>query len=151
MARIAATNSAGAPILGSGTTMGSAVRASAARIRSKRRVDQGPRVGLVLELGRVNPNQDKGVGEPVFQRSQLIQDVQAVHATKGPEVENHDATTQIGQAQRVSAGVQPTTADQLGSPNPDPGQAHVGSVAAGCGGAVPSGSRRSPSTGKLAR
>jgi hypothetical protein len=55
-------------------------------------------VGLMLELGRVNPNEDKGIGEPGLQRAQLIQDVQTVDAAERPEVEDHNTPAQIGQA-----------------------------------------------------
>ena len=100
------------------------------------------RVGLVLELGRVHPDDGQRVGVLRLDRTQLVEDVEAVDTAEGPEVENEDATPEVGQRQGPSAGVEPATADELGSPDLDPG---------------PEGwlsrhrSRRSASTGKASR
>ena len=73
--------------------------------------------------------EDKGVGEPGLQRPQFLQDVQAADAAEGPEVEDHHATAQAGQAQRFAAGVQPPSAGQLR--RPDTCEAHADSTGSG--------------------
>ena len=47
-------------------------------------------------------------------RPQLVEDVEAVDAAEGPEVEDDDASAQVGERQRPAAGVEPATADELG-------------------------------------
>ena len=70
------------------------------------RLRQRHRVGLVHELRRVHADHDQLVGEPLLQRPQLVDDVQAVDAAEGPEVEQHEAAAQVAQrdvARRCSA------------------------------------------------
>ena len=80
----------------------------------------GGRVGLVLELGRVDADGHQDVGVLLLERAQLGQDVQAVHAAEGPEVEQDDLAAQVGQRELLAAGVQPAAAAQLGSTHPGP-------------------------------
>ncbi len=82
------------------------------------RAGQRHRVGLVRELRGVHPHGHQDVGEPLLERAQLVQDVQAVDAAEGPEVEQHDLAAQSGQGQVLAAGVQPVPAGQLGCPHP---------------------------------
>ena len=50
----------------------------------------------------------------------LDEHVEAVDAAEGPEVEEDDATTQVGERERPAAGVEPATSDELGGPDLDP-------------------------------
>ena len=52
-------------------------------------------VGFVLEFGAVHADGDEYVGEFFFEGAQLVEDVQAVDAAEGPEVENNDFAAQI--------------------------------------------------------
>jgi hypothetical protein len=67
----------------------------------------GVRVGLVHELRRVHPDRHEDVGVALLQLAQLVDDVQAVHAREGPEVEQHDLAAQRGEGQRDPARVEP--------------------------------------------
>jgi hypothetical protein len=87
----------------------------------------GGRVGLVLELGRVDAHGHQDVGELLLERAQLGQDVQAVHAAEGPEVEQDHLAAQVGQRELPAAGVEPAAAAQLGGTHPGP----AGGVGAG--------------------
>ena len=58
---------------------------------------QRDRVGLVHELRRVHADHDQLVGVLLLQRAQLVEDVQAVDAAEGPEVEQHEAAAQVAQ------------------------------------------------------
>lgn len=96
---------------------------------------------LVRELRRVHTDHHDGVGVLLLQRPELVEDVQAVHTAKGPEVEDDDAAPQVGEGVPLPARVQPAAlADQLGGPDAD---------AAGCGSAhgprVPPGTDSQPS------
>jgi hypothetical protein len=77
------------------------------------------RVALVLELRRVHPENDELLGEPLLDRPQLVEHVKTVNAAERPEVEQDDASAELGERQGVAAGVEPAPADQLGRPNPD--------------------------------
>ena len=70
------------------------------------------RVGLVGELGRVHPDDDELPGVLLLDLTQLVEDVQAVHAAEGPEVQERETPTEIGERQRP-ARVQPAAAAQL--------------------------------------
>src|SRR3546814_6076657 len=68
-------------------------------------LDRSPervRIGLVHELRRVRPDHDQLVGELLLYRAQLVEDVQAVDAAEGPEVEQHEASAELAQGQRRS-------------------------------------------------
>ncbi|MGC0339337.1 hypothetical protein RKD20_004371 [Streptomyces sp. SLBN-8D4] len=91
---------------------------------------------LVRELRRVHPDHHDGVAVLLLQLSELVEDVQAVHTTKGPELEDDDATPQVGEGVLLPVRVQPAAlADQLGGSDTD---------ATGCGTAH--GSRVPPGT-----
>ncbi len=49
---------------------------------------------LVRELRRVHADHHERVPVPLLQLTQLVDDVQAVHAGEGPEVEQNDASAQ---------------------------------------------------------
>ena len=72
------------------------------------------RVGLVHELRRVHADDDQLLGEPLLQRPQLVDDVQAVDAAEGPEVEQHEAAAQVAQGDGA-VGVQPGPAASSGA------------------------------------
>ena len=72
------------------------------------------RVGLVLELRRVHPDHDELTVVPLLQRPQLVEDVQAVHAAEGPEVQQQEASAEVRDGVRRPAGVEPATAVELG-------------------------------------
>ena len=59
------------------------------------RLGQRHRVGLVHELRRVDADHDQLVGVLLLHRAQLVEDVQAVHAAEGPEIEQQEATAQV--------------------------------------------------------
>ena len=82
---------------------------------------KGYRICLVLELGRVHADGYQDVGVLLFERAQLIQDVQAVDAAEGPEVQQHDLAAQGLEVQGLPAGVQPVTAHQFGGAYPELG------------------------------
>ena len=100
------------------------------RIPLDRRLDRG-RVALVLELRGVDADDDELLGEPLLDRPQLVEDVQAVDAAERPEVEQHDATAQLGEGQVVTAGVEPAAAAQLGAPEPRTSVRTVGKAPVG--------------------
>ncbi len=75
---------------------------------------------LVHELRRVHPDDHHRVPVLLLQLPQLVQDVQAVDAAEGPEIQNDDASPQVGEGVLGVARVQPAAlADQLGGPDPD--------------------------------
>ncbi len=87
----------------------------------------GGRVGLVLELGRVDPDGHQDVGVLLLERAQLVQDVQAVHAAEGPEVEQDDLAAQVGEPRCLAARVEPSATLELRSPDaraPGRGRGH---------------------------
>ena len=57
----------------------------------------GFRSPFVFELGRVHADDHQRVGELLLERTQFVQDVQAVHATEGPEVQNDDSAAQTAE------------------------------------------------------
>jgi hypothetical protein len=69
---------------------------------------------LVEELRRMHADGDQDVGELRLQRPQLVEHVEAVHTAAGPEVEQHDASAQLGELERAAARVQPDVTGQLG-------------------------------------
>ena len=71
-------------------------------------------LALVQELRRVDTHRDQEVGEFLLHRPQLVQDVQAVDATAGPEVEQDDASAQLGEGDSAATGVEPDIADEFG-------------------------------------
>ena len=78
------------------------------------RAPHGRVVGLVGELRRVHTDHHQAVAETLFQRTQLLDDVQAVDAAERPEVEQDHPAAQPGDGQRP-VGVEPAGAAQLGS------------------------------------
>jgi hypothetical protein len=76
----------------------------------------GERVGisLVLELGRVHAHDDELVAVLLLDRAQLVEDVQAVDAAEGPEIQDDNLAPQLRERHAAAAGVQPAAADQLG-------------------------------------
>ena len=55
---------------------------------------------LVVELGRVDADDDQHVGEPGLQALQIGQHVLAVDAAVGPEIEQHDLAAQLRERDR---------------------------------------------------
>lgn len=81
-------------------------------------VDDGLVLGLVDELRRVHPDDHQGVAVLLLQLAQLIEDMQTVHTAKGPEIQNHNASSQVGEGVLLVACVEPAAlADQFGSPD----------------------------------
>ena len=71
-------------------------------------------VGLVHELGRVHADDHHGVAVLLLQLPELVQDMEAVDAAEGPEVQHHDLSAKIAERQFLTTGVEPTTcADQF--------------------------------------
>ena len=64
-------------------------------------------LGLVDELGRVDADRHQDVGVVCLERAQLVEDVQAVDAAEGPEVEQDDLAAQVGQREGATPGVEP--------------------------------------------
>jgi hypothetical protein len=64
-------------------------------------------VTLVLELGRVDADDDEGVPETLFKGPELFEDVEAVNAAERPEVEE-DYLAPQGPEREVLPGVDPT-------------------------------------------
>ena len=60
-------------------------------------VDHGLVLGLVHELRRVHADDHHGVAVLLLQLPQLVQDMQAVHAAERPEIEDDDASSQVGE------------------------------------------------------
>ena len=79
------------------------------------------RVGLVDELGRVHPDDDDLVAVRLLELAQLVEDVQAVDAAEGPEVEDDDLAAQVREGDVDAPGVEPAASDELGGA--DAGQA----------------------------
>ena len=77
------------------------------------RRDQGVRVGLVDELGRVDADDDQLIGVRLLDRAQLVEDVQAVDAAERPEVEQHEAAAQVAEVEG-RGGVEPAATGELG-------------------------------------
>jgi hypothetical protein len=61
----------------------------------------------------VHADHDELTGPAPLGVAQLLEDVQAVHAAERPEVEDHEATAQVRQSQRLATGVQPPAPGQL--------------------------------------
>ena len=78
------------------------------------RVEQRPVVGLVRELRAVHPDDGEHVGEPLLERPQLVEHVQAVDAAGGPEVEQHEPAAQPLERQRPVGADPPAGATELG-------------------------------------
>ena len=57
-------------------------------------------VGLVGELRRVHADHDQTIAEPFFERSQLLNNAQAVDAAERPEIEHDHAPAKVFQRQR---------------------------------------------------
>ena len=75
-------------------------------------------IRLMGELGCVHANRHEHVGPLLLERPQLVQDVQAVDAGEGPEIEEHNAAAQVSEAQLMTPSVQPaSTAGELRCPN----------------------------------
>lgn len=73
-------------------------------------------LGLVHELRRVHADDHDRVPVLPLQLPQLVQDVQAVDAAEGPEIQDDDASPQVGQGVLLVARVQPAAlAGQLGA------------------------------------
>jgi hypothetical protein len=66
----------------------------------------------------VHADDDEHVGVPLLDRAQLVDDVQAVDAAEGPEVEQDDPAAQVGEGQAPPARVEPPAPAQLGSADP---------------------------------
>ncbi len=58
-------------------------------------------VGLVRELRRVHAHDDQNVAVLLLEWTQFVQDVQAIGAAEGPEVEQHNFAAQLSQRQRL--------------------------------------------------
>ncbi len=69
--------------------------------------DDGVVLGLVGELRGVDADDHEDVGETLLERPQLVEDVEAVHAAEGPEVEQNDLPAQPREG-------------QVRAPRPDP-------------------------------
>lgn len=81
----------------------------------------GGRIALVLELRRVDPDEDELVGELALDRPQLVEHVEAVDAAERPEVQDDDPSAQALQRQLSAAGVEPAPPDELGGAHPGAG------------------------------
>ena len=55
---------------------------------------------LVRELGRMDANHGEHVVEALLERAQFVQDMQAVAAAGGPEVQQHESAPEPGKGQR---------------------------------------------------
>ncbi len=112
------------------------------------RVDDGLVVGLVHELRRVDADDHHRVPVLLLQLPQLVEDVQAVDAAEGPEIEDQYAAPEVGERQGLASGVQPAAlADQLGGA--DAGTAVGGRGGGRRGGIVHGSSLPSGSGGNL--
>jgi hypothetical protein len=80
---------------------------------------EGLRVALVLELRGVDADDDEGVAVLRFEGSELVEDVEAIDAAEGPEVNDHDFAAQALEVEPLAAGVEPAAAFE-------PGGAHAG-------------------------
>ncbi len=80
------------------------------------------RVALVLELRGVHADDDERVAVLLLERAQLVEDVQAVDAAEGPEVEHDDLPAEALEIEPLVARVEPAAADELG-------RAHAGLIA----------------------
>ncbi len=76
------------------------------------------RLGLERELRRVDADHDEDVGELGLEVAQLLDHVEAVDATAGPEIEQHELAAQPCQGQLLTAGVQPAATGQLRRAHP---------------------------------
>lgn len=78
-------------------------------------VHDGLMLGLVHKLRGVHTDDHDRVAVPLLQLPQLIQDMQTIHTAKGPEIQDDNASSQVGEGQTLVAGVQPAAlAGQLG-------------------------------------
>ncbi len=64
------------------------------------RVSDRVGVTFVRELRCVDPDDRQHTGEAPFEAAELLEHVNAVHAARGPEVQEDDAAPKIGQGQR---------------------------------------------------
>ena len=71
-------------------------------------------IGLVHELRRVHADHDELVAPLTFERTQLVDHVQAVDAAEGPEVEEDEAAAQVRETHGRAAGVQPSAPGEFG-------------------------------------
>src|SRR5688572_5658902 len=72
----------------------------------------------MLELRRMDPDDDKHVGVFLLQRAKLIKHVQAVDTAKSPKIEQHNLPAKIGELDLFTARVQPASSAQLRRPHP---------------------------------
>jgi hypothetical protein len=70
-------------------------------------------IGLVLELGGMNPDHHEHVGVLRFERTELVEHVQTVDAAERPEVQQDDLAAQFTHRQCGTAGVQPAATGQI--------------------------------------
>ena len=76
------------------------------------------RVALGDELATVHTHDRQLVRKPLFELPQLREDVDAVDSAVGPEVQNRDLSTQIGDGEGSSVGVDPVeTRGKVGRSN----------------------------------
>lgn len=81
-------------------------------------VDDGLVLGLVDELRRVHPDDHQGVAVLLLQLAQLIEDMQTVHTAEGPEIQDHNTSSQVSEGVLLVACIEPAAlADQLGGPD----------------------------------
>ena len=59
----------------------------------------------------MDTDRDQRVRELRLQGTQLVEDVEAVDAATGPEVQEDDAPAQLGEGERAATGVQPAAAE----------------------------------------
>ena len=72
-----------------------------------------------LELRGVDADDDEFLGVLLLERAQLVEDVEAVDAAEGPEVQQDDLAAQVRQGQLLAAGVHPPAADEFGGADLD--------------------------------
>lgn len=104
------------------------------------RVHDRPVLGLVHKLRGVDPDDHDRVPVLLLQLAELVQDMQAVDAAEGPEIQDDDASPQVGEGVLLLARVQPAAlAGQLGG-------ADAGSAGRRGRGCIGHGSRVPPAT-----
>jgi hypothetical protein len=63
----------------------------------------------------VHPDDDDRVPVLLLKLTEFVEDVQAVHATEGPEIQDENSSSQVGEGVLLPARVQPATlAGQFG-------------------------------------
>src|SRR5699024_8164821 len=72
-----------------------------------------------LELRGGDADDDEFLGVLLLERAQLVEDVEAVDAAEGPEVQQDDLAAQVRQGQLLAAGVHPPAADEFGGADLD--------------------------------